>query len=441
MLRVLQYNQPDDRAQLDRLVERLRSLSTGGQTDVAATVNAIVDDVKQYGDAAIVRCMRKFTRPNATEADIRIDPALCEAAWRSIDADLRGTIERAIGHVRAYQQHIKPVDPPPLELDGAALGLRFTPMRRVGLTVPGGRAAYPSTLIMLAVPAQVAGVSEIAVCCPPRNMDPAKPGATGEVSDLVLGTAHVLGITEIYRIGGAEAIAAMVHGTATVKPVDFIAGPGNVFSQLAKRQLFGLVGIDGFFGPSEVVVLADETAKPDRIAAELICQAEHDPGCCFLISTKRAVIDNINAEVERQLPARARRKAIEQALADWSFAVVVADDAAAYAMVDRLAGEHVVLATTHPRKVLSKVRNGGAFFLGDQTPVASGDYYAGPSHCLPTGTTARFTSGCSVYTFIKRSSVECYPRGMSAQAIEDIARLAEAEGLEAHAASARQRRE
>ncbi len=441
MLTVLHHDRPDDRAQLDELVGRLRALSAGGQSEVAATVSAIIDDVRRDGDAALVRCMRRFTRPEATEADIRVEPALCEAAWNRLDADWRRAMERSIAHVRAYQQHIKPVDPEPVEIDGAKLGLRFTPIGRVGLTVPGGRAAYPSTLLMLTVPAQVAGVSEIAVCCPPRNINPAEPDAVTEVSDLVLGTAHVLGIDELYRLGGAEAAAAMALGTESVKPVDLIAGPGNVFSQLAKRELFGRVGIDGFFGPSEVVVLADGTAGADRVAAELLCQAEHDPGCCFLVSTQREVLDAINAEIGRQLPERPRRQAIEQALGHWSCAVVVPDEAAAYAVVDRLAGEHVVLAVADPRKALERLGNGGAFFLGDQTPVASGDYYAGPSHALPTGTTARFTSGCSVYTFLKRSSIEEYPHGMPVEAIDDIARLAEAEGLEAHAASARVRRE
>lgn len=440
MLKVLNIENASDRSQLDKLVGRLRAMATGGEEKVAGVVSTIVESVRNTGDAAVVECMRRFTRPAATTEDIRVDPALCRSAWESLDAKLRGAIERSIDHVRRYQQHIMPVDPEPIDVDGASVGLRFTPIGRVGLTVPGGRADYPSTLIMLAVPAQVAGVKEIAVCCPPPNFDPAKPDEAGEVSQLVLAAAYALGLRELYRLGGAEAVAAMTYGTDTVKPVDFIAGPGNVFSQLAKRQVFGLVGIDGFFGPSEVVVLADETAKPDRMAAELICQAEHDPGCCFLVSTNAAVIHGINEQIAAQLPQRKRREAIEQALRDWSFAVVVKDEAAAYAMVDQLAAEHVVLAVADPRQALGQVQHGGAFFLGDQTPVASGDYYAGPSHALPTGTTARFTSGASVYTFTKRSSVECYPGDMDEQAITDIAALAEAEGLEAHAASARARR-
>jgi histidinol dehydrogenase len=440
MLKVLNIDNAADRSQLDGLVGRLRAMATGGDEKVAGVVRTIVQSVQNTGDAAVIECMRRFTRPTATAGDIRIDPALCQAAWESLNADLRGAIERSIDHVRRYQQHIMPTDPQPIDVDGASVGLRFTPIERVGLTVPGGRADYPSTLIMLAVPAQVAGVKEIAVCCPPPNVDPAKPDQTGEVSQLVLGAAYALGLTELYRLGGAEAVAAMTYSTETVKAVDFIAGPGNVFSQLAKRQVFGLVGIDGFFGPSEVVVLADETAKPDRMAAELICQAEHDPGCCFLVSSNGAVIEAINKEIAAQLPQRKRREAIEQALRDWSFAVVVRDEAGAYAMVDRLAAEHVVLAVADPQQALGQVQHGGAFFLGDQTPVASGDYYAGPSHALPTGTTARFTSGASVYTFLKRSSVECYPRGMDAQAITDIAALAEAEGLEAHAESAKVRK-
>ena len=334
-----------------------------------------------------------------------------------------------------------PANPPTLEHDGAELGMRFTPMRRVGLAVPGGRAAYPSTVIMTAVPAQVAGVDELAVVCPPptarADADPSHPT---DVSPLVRATCHRLGIDEVYRIGGAQAIAALAFGTESVAPVDFIAGPGNAFVQQAKRQVFGTVGVDGFYGPSEVVILADDSADPAMIAADLLAQAEHDPGCCFLISPDPAVIDRINQQVQAQLPRRQRRHVIEQALAEWSAAVIAADMAEALALVDELAAEHVTLAVDQPQTALEQLRHGGAWFLGHRTPVASGDYYAGPSHCLPTGTTARFTSGISVYTFLKRSSVEHYPGGPPGQAIDHIAALAEAEGLEAHAASVRARR-
>lgn len=440
-LRILQPAKPEDRRTLDALVARLRAASTG-EGDLAATVQTIIDEVRAEGDAALVRCMRRFTRPNATLDDLRVDPGrLAEAAYR-MDAGLREAFEASIAHVRAYQRHIKPTDPPMIEIDGAELGLRFTPMRRVGLTIPGGKAAYPSTLIMSAVPAQVAGVEQIVVCCPPPNLDRAGADVVGggdaEVSPLVLGVCHMLGITEVFRLGGAEAVAAMAYGTESVKPVDFIAGPGT-FSQLAKRIVFGTVGIDGLLGPSEIVVLADASANPAWVASDLLAQAEHDPGSCFLISTDRAVLDRIIAEIQAQLPQRKRRGAIEQSLSDWCAAVVAADEAEALALVDELAAEHALLAVRDPKAKLAKLHHAGAWFLGDGSPVPSGDYYAGPSHCLPTGTTARFTSGLSVYTFLKRSSIEHYPEGPDEQAIEHIAALAEAEGLDAHAHALRVR--
>ena len=433
MLRLLDYSTCDDRAALQRLVARLREqVTTGGE--ISDQVAAIVEDVRTGGDEAIVRYMRKWTDPAFSRQRIRVGVDELAAAHCSLPADFRSALERAIDHVRRYQTHILPKDPPTLSLDGAELGLRFTPIGRVGLHVPGGKAAYPSSVVMLAVPAQIAGVGELSVVCPPPT------GGGSDVSPLVLGACHMLGIDRVYRIGGAQAIAALAYGTETIEPVDFIAGPGNAYTQQAKRQLFGRVGIDGLFGPSEVVILADDSADPDYIAADLLAQAEHDPGCCFLVSTSRACLEAITTAVARQIGQRRRRDAIERALRDWSAAVVAPNEAAAYEIIDSLAAEHVTLAVQDPAAALRRVRNAGAWFLGDATPVASGDYYAGPSHCLPTGTTARFTSGLSVYTFLKRSSVESYLHGLPAQAIADIAALAQAEGLDAHADSALLRR-
>ncbi len=435
-MRLLRLDDAGDRQTLDALIARLRDASCG-VGEMAATVQRIVEDVRDHGDEALVRYMRQFTMPDATVEDIRV-PAdrLAEAADQMPD-HLREAFARSIEHVRAYQSHIMPSDPPMMTLDDAQLGLRFVPIQRVGLTVPGGKAAYPSTLIMSAVPAQVAGVRELAVCCPPPNRptDASQTDRPAEVSALVLGVCHMLGIERVFRVGGAEAVAAMAFGTPTIDPVDFIAGPGT-FSQLAKRIVFGTVGIDGLLGPSEIVVLADGSANPAWIASDLVAQAEHDPGCCFLVSTDQAVIEAILREIQRQLPQRRRRKAIEQSLRDWCAAVVAPDDQAAEALVDELAAEHVLLAVADPQAALGRLHHGGAWFLGAGSPVASGDYYAGPSHCLPTGTTARFTSGLSVYSFLKRSSVEYYPTRPNDRAIRHIAAMAEAEGLDAHAASA-----
>ena len=409
--------------------------------DPARTVAAIIEDVKQHGDDAVVRYMRQWTDPRFDADRIRVATDELVRAEKSLDLPLRDAIADSIDHVRRYQQHIKPPDPAPITIDGAELGLRFTPVECVGLMVPGGTAVLFSTLIMLAVPAIVAGVDpkRLSVVSPPPTPGPGEE--PGDISPIILAACAMLGIETVYRIGGAQAVAAMAFGTQRVRRVDMLAGPGNVFVQLAKAQLAGFVGTDGgFYGPSEIVTIADETADASKVAADLIAQAEHDPGKCFVVSWSRKVIDEIIAQVDRQLVRRDRRDAIESALRDRSAAVLVADEAQAIEITNAIASEHVNLAVADPDALLKQTRHGGGIFLGDQTPVAAGDYYAGPSHCLPTGTTARFASGISVYTFLRRTGTVCYRRGMSAKTIEAIARLAEAEGLDGHAASVRVRR-
>lgn len=437
MIPVYDLTTQDGRAGLDHCLVRLRDTSAA-RSEAAEVVTAIIEQVRLEGDAAVLRYMRKWTDPHFEARHIRVSADELSAAEAALDPQLRRCIENAIEHVRRYQAHIMPVAPEPITIDGAELGLRFTPIDRVGLAVPGGAAPLFSTLIMLAVPAQVAGVpsANISVIHPP----PTRTGeqAAGDINPVVLATCRLLGIERVYRIGGAQAIAALAFGTQTVAKVAMIAGPGNIYVQLAKQQLQGIVGTDqGFYGPSEIVTLADETADPARIASDLIAQAEHDPGKCFVIAWSRKVIDPIVEQVTLQARSLKRRSAIEAALRNDSAAILVADEDAAISVADTIAGEHVHLAVADPQALLGRLRHGGEFFLGDQTPVAAGDYYAGPSHCLPTGTTARFASGLSVYTFLKRSGVVCYPNGMSAETIEAIARLAEAEGLSAHAESAR----
>lgn len=435
-LKVLNYDNSADRDVLATLINRLRA-ETASSGHVADTVAAILEDVKTNQDDALVKYMRKWTNPDFTADMIRVNAEELAAAEESLPVDLREAFEHSIANVRAYQKHVMPTDPPTVEIDGAQLGMRFTPMHRAGLHVPGGRAAYPSSVIMLAVPAQVAGVKELPIVSPPPTAMVGQ--AAGDISPLVLGVCNMLGVSEVYRIGGAQAIAALAYGTESVKAVDFIAGPGNSFTQQAKKQMFGLIGIDGFCGPSEIVVLADESANPAWIASDLIAQAEHDPGCCFLVSTSLEVINKINAELKKQLPERSRIEPIRQSLENWCAAIHVSDEGTALGLVDELAGEHVTLAVEDPYGTLKQLNHGGAWFLGSGTPVASGDYYAGPSHCLPTGTTARYCSGVSVYTFLKRSSVEHYPTRPHDTAIKHITTFANAEGLDAHAASVQAR--
>ncbi len=444
------YKLPPGPVELDGF-EWFRALrrSSWVDTDAAHQVSRIVADVADEGDAAVVRYMQKWTDPRFTADRIVVETQELTRSLDRLDRGLRQALETAIDQVHAYQHHIKPVNPSPLKLGGAELGLRLTPIGRVGLAVPGGKASYPSTVVMLAVPALAAGVKreEICVVSPPPTRPPDGdrersdhgPPVT-DISPLVLATCALLGISRVYRIGGAQAIAALAIGTRLVDPVDLIAGPGNLYTQLAKLHVTGRVGIDGFYGPSEIVVIADESANPAFVASDLIAQAEHNPGRCYLVAWSKQVIAKVNEKLVEQIAHRDRRDAIEQALGDGSAAVLVHDEAQAAAVADQIAAEHVNLAVGDPEAWLERVRHGGEFFLGDQTPVAAGDYWAGPSHCLPTGTTARFASGVSVYTFLKRSGTVFYRHGMSDQTIDGIASLAEAEGLDGHAASARARR-
>jgi histidinol dehydrogenase len=439
-LPIFDLSTPAGRGAFEERLSKLRATASASG-EAAQTVASIVEDVRTRGDEALVRYMRHWTDPDFSTARIRVTGKELAAAEKQIDPKIRRAIKTSIEHVREYQEHIKPRDPRPVKIGGATLGLRFTPVESVGLTVPGGRAVLFSSLIMLAVPAMVAGVPReaISVINPPPTRREGEPVA--DISPLVLATCRMLGIERVYRIGGAQAVAALAYGTQSVETVAMVAGPGNVFVQLAKQQLAGLVGSDnGFYGPSEIVTLADTTADPARVAADLIAQAEHDPGKCFLVAWSRRVVERIAAEVERQKAGRRRLAAIEKALANESAAVLAKNQKQALEIADTIAAEHVNLAVKDPRATLAKLKHGGEFFLGDQTPVAAGDYYAGPSHCLPTGTTARFASGISVFTFLKRSGTVEYPRGVDARTIEDIAAMAVAEGLDGHAESVRVRR-
>ncbi len=436
-LHLVELNNPADLRKQPWFTHLRQSAIPGGE--IAATVASIIDDVRQHGDEAVVRHMRQWTDPAFTADRIRVTPAEMKAALDALDPAMRRVLEQSIEHVQTYQRHICPGDPPTITIDGAVLGLRWSPMDSVGLAVPGGKAAYPSSVIMLAVPALAAGVerSKISIVTPPPTRHGDEPA--GDIAPLVLATCAMVGIENVYRIGGAQAMAALAYGTASVEAVDFIAGPGNSYTQVAKQQLMGRVGIDGFYGPSEIVVLSDATPNPTRLALDLIAQAEHDPGRCILVSWSRNMIEAVNAQIQVHAQNCKRKEAIERSFKDWSAAVLVKDEDAAIEVVNELAAEHVTVAVANLEPVMAKLRHGGAFFLRDESPVAAGDYYAGPSHSLPTGATARFSSGVSAFTFLKRSSTVWYREGMSQATTEAIARFAEAEGLDAHAESARAR--
>jgi histidinol dehydrogenase len=423
---------------LDSQIERLKP-PVGYDTEVARTVAAIVEDVRKHGDEAVVRYMRKWTDASFEAARIRVTDEELTAAEKSLEPALREAILGMIDNVRVYQSHLMPTAPAPIVHGGAEMGLRFSPVDSAGLAVPGGKAAYPSSVVMLAVPALVAGVppERIVVVTPPPTRTSNE--APTDVAQLVLAACKLCGLSTVYRIGGAQAMAALAFGTESVRPVDMIVGPGNTYVQLAKAQLSGVIGTDGFYGPSEILTIADDSADPRKVAADLLAQAEHDPGKCFLVSWSKDVLDATIAEIKTQLGARKRSDALKIALRGESCAVLVRDSEEAAAVANRIACEHVSLAVKDPDALLPLIRHAGEVLLGDATPMAAGDYWAGPSHCLPTGTTARFTSGLSPYTFLKRMGTIRYREGIPKAAREAIALLAEAEGLDGHAESARVR--
>ncbi len=433
MIPVLNLSNPAERQRVEALLANLRldpkQLATRPD-DALVNVQQMLADVARRGDEALVDISRRFDDPNFSADQIRVQLDEMHSAINRVAPDVLAAIRRSIAQVREYQMHIMPKPPQPLHRPGVELGLRFTALDSAGLYFPGGKGSYPSSLIMLAVPAQVAGVKRIVVCTP--------PSVYGR-SDVVLAACHELGLSDVYRAGGAAAIGAMAFGTATIPAVDKIVGPGNRYVQLAKRAVSGAVGVDGFLGPSEILVLADDSGHPAAIAADLIAQAEHDPGSCYLLTTSAQLARRVMTELERQTGVLGRSAAIEKSLSDVSAIIIDPSMDALIDLTNRFAAEHVNVQTRHDQAVLAKLNHAGAVFLGPHSPVAAGDYVAGPSHCLPTNTTARFSSGISVYEFLKRSSVVRYDASGLAADADAIIALAEAEHLDGHAASVRVR--
>jgi len=431
MIPILSLHDSDQSRQVESLLTNLRldaaQLAAGGKyASETNAVRGIIADVAARGDAALVDNARKFDFPEFSPDMIRVTAAEMRDATTRVPADQLSAIRRSIAQVREYQMHIFPAVPLTLKRPGVELGIRFTPLDSAGLYFPGGKAAYPSSLIMLAAPAQAAGVKTIVVATPPS-----KYGR----SDLVLAAAHELKLEHVYRAGGAAAVAAMAFGTDTIPRVDKIVGPGNLYVQLAKRELAGAVGIDGFLGPSEILTIADDTGIPAFIAADLIAQAEHDPGSCFLLADSIGLAHAVSNEILLQLKARSRSAALEKSLSHHSALIVGSSMDDLIDLANRFAAEHVNLQVKNPDQILAKLRHAGAVFVGPYSPVAAGDYVAGPSHCLPTNTTARFSSGVSVYEFLKRTSIVKYEADGLAADAPAIVSLANAEGLDGHAAS------
>lgn len=401
-------------------------------TDALSVVREVVAGVRCGGDRAVAAFTRRFDGVDVTAATLRVEVSEVHAAEHAADPGFLGVLDTAITNIRRFQEAMLADEPAVIAIPGtgARLGVKLTPLARVGLYVPGGAAVYPGSVLHTAIPAQVAGVREICLCSPMRG---------GRVAPGVLAAASRLGINEVYGIGGAQAIAAMAFGTESIRTVDKVVGPGNLYVQLAKRELYGIVDIDSFAGPSEVVVLADETAAPAQVAAELLSQAEHGPGSSILVTTSRALAEAVQSEAERQLRGLSRESVTRQSLGRRSALIIAPTHARAIELVDLLAPEHLQITTREARADASRVSNAGAIFIGPYTPVAAGDYLAGPSHVLPTSGTSRFFSGLSADSFRKRTSVVEFDSDALKALAPDIIRFAQHEGFDAHAASVRHR--
>lgn len=393
-------------------------------------VERICRDVQDRGLSALFEYGRKLDRKELTRETLRVQPVEFEQAHQKADREFLETLRRIRDNIVAFQDRLLIKTVALLKEKGNGrvdLRQRVMPLRRVGICIPGGAAAYPSTLLMTAVPAQVAGVKQIAVAVPPTEFG-------GYNTDL-LAACHELGIHEVYRMGGAQGVAALAYGVDGIERVDKIVGPGNLFVALAKRFVYGEVDIDSIAGPSEVVVIADAGARPDFIASDLISQAEHSPGCSVLITWHAPLIEAVRVELAVQLSRLERGELARQSLEEYGALIAVRDADEAARVSDLLAPEHLHLSTADPEAMLGKVQNAGAIFLGHETPVAVGDYVAGPSHVLPTGGTARFANGLCANDFLKRSSVISFNHEALAAAAADIRLMAAKEGLTAHSAS------
>lgn len=396
------------------------------RSGLAETVRGIVADVASRGDAAVAEYTEKFDKVKLDTSQFRVSPNDLKAAHASLDTALLKSLRKSIANVRKYQSEIfigtKNMHP----------GIRYTPLKRVACCIPGASAPLPSTVIMTAVPAQVAGVKKIAVLSPPRY--------EGSIHPVILGLCYELGITEVYRLGGAQAVAALAWGTETIQKVDKIVGPGHDVVQLAKKECFGLVDMDSFAGPSDVLIVANEQANPAWVAADMLSQAEHNPGAGLVVTDSMDFAEKVLAELETQCAQLDRAAATEKCLLAYSGIVVCENMDAVIDWANDFAAEHLQVQCGEASKAISeKLVNAGAMFIGPYTPVAVGDYYAGPSHTLPTRQTSKFFSAVTSNDFIKSTSIIEYTQQQLADAAETIVRLAMTEGLDAHAKSVQKR--
>lgn len=396
------------------------------------TVKSIVNDVKERGDAAVFEYTKRFDGADINASNIRVSDAEIKEALSLVEPQLLTVMKRAMKNIREYHEKQKQYSWFDSKPDGTILGQKVTPLASAGVYVPGGKAAYPSSVLMNIIPAEVAGVSRIVMVTP--------PGKDGKVNPVTLIAAHLAGATEVYKAGGAQAVAALAFGTESIPKVNKITGPGNIFVALAKKAVYGHVSIDSIAGPSEILVLADETANPRFVAADLLSQAEHDElASAILVTTSMELAVKVSAEVDHFVAALSRKEILEKSLENYGYILVADSMEDAISTANEIASEHLEIVTRNPFEVMTKIQNAGAIFLGEYSSEPLGDYFAGPNHVLPTNGTAKFFSPLSVDDYIKKSSIIYYSKEALEPVHKDIEAFAKAEHLTAHANSIRVR--
>ncbi len=419
-MKIIDSQQKDIASELKRIVNRGETATE----EVASAVKAVVEAVRKQGDPAVLEYTEKFDKVKLTLKDLKVSSEELKDAYVNVEPKKVEALKLAAQNIRAFHEKQKISSWVSQEADGVILGQLARPIRSAGVYVPGGKACYPSSVLMNVIPAKVAGVEQLVMCSP-------VPG--GSLNPYILVAADIAGVSEIYKIGGAQAIAAMAYGTASVPKVDKIVGPGNIYVATAKRYVFGQVDIDMIAGPSEILIIADESANPEFVASDLLSQAEHDElASSILVTTSRELADKIDAEVERQLANLSRKEIARKAIDRFGAIVVVKSLQEAAEVSNSIAPEHLELAVEKPFELLALIKNAGAIFLGHYTPESVGDYIAGPNHVLPTGGTARFFSPLSTDSFMKKSSLIFYTREGLDKVGEAVTQIADVEGLEAH---------
>lgn len=423
-MRIVELNQETKKNILENLLQR----SPNQYPQYEEVVNAILEDVRTRRNEAIFEYTAKFDRANINESNVLVTKEEIDEAYQVIDPKVLEIIRKAIVNIRTFHEKQKQFSWFDSDPKGIFLGQKVTAIGAVGVYVPGGKAAYPSSVLMNVIPAKVAGVKRIAMTTP--------CGADGKVYAGTLVAAHEAGVTEIYKVGGAQAIAALAYGTESIKKVDKIVGPGNIYVALAKKAVYGHVSIDSIAGPSEILVLADETANPRFVAADLLSQAEHDElASSILITTSKELANQVSKEVDSFVAKLSRKEILEKSLDNYGYILIASSMEEAIETTNEIASEHLEIVTKNPFEVMTKIENAGAIFLGEYSSEPLGDYYAGPNHVLPTNGTAKFFSALSVDDFIKKSSIISYSKEALEPIYKDIVDFAKAEGLTAHANS------